>query len=291
MRVNQSGTMGGTMTYTYLGDGTRAAARAGADASSHAGKEEQDIAGMDLGLLDFGARYYDSFTCRWNAVDPLAHKYFPMSPYNYCGNDPVNFLDPDGNAWLPVTNEGGELDYLWIPEDQSYNEDGSLKEGLYHQAIRFIDNHIVMSNPVYNLGSSTAIVYKADGSTESFDACTIPSDDTKYPTVPAGCYEAAVGTHKGSYTALKMFDIGKGLDNNTISLGEPNVAHPDKNYIKGANIHKAGVRNFTGVGNDGRPVSAGCFLISREEDTWNSFIGLFNNNEQKNNIISISVIR
>ncbi|MCQ2181074.1 MAG: hypothetical protein MJY50_03325, partial [Bacteroidales bacterium] len=38
MRVNQSGTMGGTMTYTYLGDGTRVAARAGADASSHAGK-------------------------------------------------------------------------------------------------------------------------------------------------------------------------------------------------------------------------------------------------------------
>ena len=70
------------------------------------GKEEQDIAGMDLGLLDFGARYYDAFVGRWNAIDPLAHKYFGMSPYNYCGNDPVNRFDPDGNAWFQNTSTG-----------------------------------------------------------------------------------------------------------------------------------------------------------------------------------------
>lgn len=44
------------------------------------------------------ARYYDSFIPRWNAVDPLAHKYFSMSPYCYCGNDPVNRFDPDGRT-------------------------------------------------------------------------------------------------------------------------------------------------------------------------------------------------
>ena len=82
-----------------------------------AGKEEQDIAGMDLGLLDFGARYYDAYVGRWNAIDPLAHKYFGMSPYNYCGNDPVNFFDPDGSYIKVCQNEdgtysvlGGELD-------------------------------------------------------------------------------------------------------------------------------------------------------------------------------------
>jgi len=66
----------------------------------YAGKEEQRIAGMDLHLIDFGARFYDPFTCRWSATDPLAHKYFSMSPYNYCGNDPVNFFDPDGRDAL-----------------------------------------------------------------------------------------------------------------------------------------------------------------------------------------------
>ena len=61
---------------------------------------------MDLSLLDFGARYYDAYVGRWNAVDPLAHKYFGMSPYNYCGNDPVNRFDPDGNAWFQNTSTG-----------------------------------------------------------------------------------------------------------------------------------------------------------------------------------------
>ena len=75
----------------------------------YAGKEEQDIAGMDLRLLDFGARYYDSFTCRWNAVDPLAHKYFSMSQYNYCGNDQVNKSDPDGTYVKPSGEENNEL--------------------------------------------------------------------------------------------------------------------------------------------------------------------------------------
>ena len=86
----------------------------------YAGKEEQDIAGMDLGLLDFGARYYDPFTVRWNAVDPLAHKYFPMSPYNYCGNDPVNRFDPDGNAWFQNTTTGE----LYYNPDYTINDVG-----------------------------------------------------------------------------------------------------------------------------------------------------------------------
>ncbi|MBR4818161.1 MAG: hypothetical protein IKZ72_05925 [Bacteroidales bacterium] len=62
------------------------------------GKEEQRFGSVDIHLSDFGARYYDSFTCRWNAVDPLAQKYFVMSPYNYCGNNPVNYYDAQGDS-------------------------------------------------------------------------------------------------------------------------------------------------------------------------------------------------
>lgn len=39
------------------------------------GKEEQKIDGTDIGLLDFGARYYDPWLARWTTQDPLAHKY------------------------------------------------------------------------------------------------------------------------------------------------------------------------------------------------------------------------
>ena len=47
-------------------------------------------------LVDFGARMYDTFTGRWTTQDPMAWKYLGLSPYNYCGNNPVNPVDPDG---------------------------------------------------------------------------------------------------------------------------------------------------------------------------------------------------
>lgn len=32
----------------------------------------------------------------WDRVDPQAEKYYNVSPYAYCMNDPVNYVDPDG---------------------------------------------------------------------------------------------------------------------------------------------------------------------------------------------------
>jgi hypothetical protein len=36
-------------------------------------------------------------------VDPLAEKYPSMSPYSYCANNPVKYVDPDGRFILPAT--------------------------------------------------------------------------------------------------------------------------------------------------------------------------------------------
>ena len=33
---------------------------------------------------------------RFLSMDPLAEKYYHLSPYAYCAGDPVNFVDPDG---------------------------------------------------------------------------------------------------------------------------------------------------------------------------------------------------
>ena len=65
----------------------------------YAGKEEQKFGSVDIGLLNFGARLYDPFSARWTAMDPLVSKYSALSPFNYCGNNPINIVDPDGKIW------------------------------------------------------------------------------------------------------------------------------------------------------------------------------------------------
>lgn len=45
------------------------------------------------GFYYFGARYYDPNTKRWLSCDPAEQGW---SPYVYCGGNPVNLVDPDG---------------------------------------------------------------------------------------------------------------------------------------------------------------------------------------------------
>ena len=69
------------------------------------GKEVQTIG--NLGFTDYGARMYDDFTGRWFVPDPLAEKYASMSPYMYCGGNPINAIDVDGRStWVVRAGKG-----------------------------------------------------------------------------------------------------------------------------------------------------------------------------------------
>ncbi len=53
------------------------------------------------GLYDFLNRFQSPSTARFTVMDPMAEKYYGISPYAYCGSNPVNYIDPDGRFILP----------------------------------------------------------------------------------------------------------------------------------------------------------------------------------------------
>lgn len=71
------------------------------------GKERDKETGYDF----FGARYYSSVLTHWLSVDPLADKYPWISPYAYCGWNPIKNIDKDGRFPDAI------WDALWIAYD------------------------------------------------------------------------------------------------------------------------------------------------------------------------------
>lgn len=58
------------------------------------GKELDRKNGIDW--YDYGARHYDPAIGRFTTVDPMIDKYYPLTPYGYCGVNPICHRDEEG---------------------------------------------------------------------------------------------------------------------------------------------------------------------------------------------------
>jgi RHS repeat-associated protein len=86
------------------------------------GKEMQNQEfsdGSGLEFYDFGARNYDPQVGRWWSNDPHSQKYANLTPYNYCLNNPLAYIDPDGKDAIfivfpdyKIQTPAGKIPYL-----------------------------------------------------------------------------------------------------------------------------------------------------------------------------------
>ena len=121
------------------------------------GKEFDHMHGLNT--YDYGARQYNPVTGRWDRMDPLCEKYYSTSPYAYCLNNPVRFIDPDGRYITCGADNGNQYIYYqgeWHHYEISSNDRTEIKIGDVYNAKKgsFMDQVLKSINKMYESASS-----------------------------------------------------------------------------------------------------------------------------------------
>lgn len=121
------------------------------------GKELDKMQGLNT--YDYGARQHDPILARWDRIDPLCEKYYDISPYVYCNNNPVIHIDKDGK--VPVVLIGALLGAV-IEGGIAYSEGKSTREIMGASAKGLIEG-AVMTIPFANASAAIATSTCAGG--------------------------------------------------------------------------------------------------------------------------------
>ena len=171
-------------------------------------KEFVEMHGLDE--YDSEARWYYPAICRTTTMDPLAEKYYPTSPYAWCGNNPVNMMDPDGRR--PVYNTNG--DFL-----------GTDDEGLQGDAIIMSDDYFQQGMSasealLYHMEESGLVDEKAQEKfNQHYSQLNTRPDWDGYLTLSEANDWYRNGQGEPLFTDLKQIDISR-ISLNNLNVGE-----------------------------------------------------------------------
>ncbi len=140
------------------------------------GKEFVEMHGYDT--YDYGARGYYPATGRFSmSVDPLAEKYYSISPYVYCANNPVNFIDPDGEDISISYVDKKNKEQTWVFNGRN-GKDAPDNE--------FVKSFVGAYN--YNLGNGGGENMKEAATNSDLNIKLIQGDETMFVTAKDDSY-------------------------------------------------------------------------------------------------------
>ncbi len=113
MVVSQSGSVEQTNHYYPYGALFAESMNGDVQRFKYNGKELDRKFGLNW--YDHGARHNDAAIGRWHSIDKNAEKYYGISPYAYCGGDPVNGVDNNGLDWYKNDISGN---FTWFAENK-----------------------------------------------------------------------------------------------------------------------------------------------------------------------------
>ena len=124
------------------------------------------------------ARFYDPATAIFPQQAPLAEKYYNISPYAYCANNPVNFVNLGGKAWCRVLKVARKV-YKTVKTGTKVSVKGILKS----EALDIADN-------VYTILDANASGLEKGFA--AFDLLTGFGDEAKWAANALGVSDAIV---------------------------------------------------------------------------------------------------
>lgn len=72
------------------------------------------------GLYYYEQRYYDPSKSTFLAVDPLTDKHPDYTPYAYCYNNPINYIDPFGLDTFNINVGNQSIDRISVKNSESH---------------------------------------------------------------------------------------------------------------------------------------------------------------------------
>ncbi|MEM6738361.1 MAG: RHS repeat-associated core domain-containing protein, partial [Bacteroidota bacterium] len=117
----------------------------------------------EIGLYDYGARFYEPSIALFTSIDPRAEDYYSWSPYNYVGGNPIKRIDINGEGWGLVVKIAKSAYKVSKRTYKIYKKTGkldakSIGKSLKQEGLDILDNALTLLDGQLNADDAFATI-------------------------------------------------------------------------------------------------------------------------------------